>query len=66
MSTKPKLFEVWMSRGEGLKNGPRFGKLVDALNYVGAHLDEASFAIRLPEGGWFRNIDDRIIFPRVA
>jgi len=47
-----RLYEVWFSRGNGFSNGPKFRLLDDARRYVVAHLPEASFAIRNPDGHW--------------
>jgi len=46
------MYEVWWSRGRGAHCGPRFRLLSDALRYVAQHADEASFAIRRPDGTW--------------
>ncbi|MCX5744800.1 MAG: hypothetical protein NT062_20120 [Proteobacteria bacterium] len=46
------LYEVWFSQGTGLHVGPKFKLLEDALRYVAAHHDEASFAIRAPDRTW--------------
>lgn len=47
-----RLYEVWWSRGTGFQAGPRFRVLNDAVRYVAGHIDEASHAIRNPEGKW--------------
>lgn len=59
-------FEVWVSSGVGMKPGPEFSRLTDALRYVGAHLDEGAFAIRLPNGMWFEDAEGGIIFSRLG
>lgn len=46
------LYEVWFSRGEGLRPGPRFRQREDAERYVFSHEGEASFALRAPDGRW--------------
>lgn len=46
------LFEVWFSRGDGLRRGPRFRKRADAERYVLSREGEASFAVRAPDGHW--------------
>jgi len=46
------LFQVWSSSGDGLKAGPRFRLLGDAIRFTNANAMEASFAIRGPSGNW--------------
>lgn len=46
------LYEVWTSRGQGMQLGPRFRLLEDARRYVDEHHEEASFAIKGPDGLW--------------
>jgi hypothetical protein len=47
-----RLFEVWLSHGEGIHVGPKFRLLADARRYIASHLDEASYAVRNPDGKW--------------
>jgi len=54
MMTDFQTYEVWWSKGRGTHTGPRFGKLEDALRYVHHHAGEASFAIRNPQGRWYK------------
>lgn len=61
---KPWLFEIWMSSGSGMRPGPKFSKLTDALHHVERHIGEASFAIKLPNGTWFETSDHEVIFAR--
>ena len=46
------LYEVWVSRGDGMRPGPRFRLLSDATRYVDEHDDGASLAVRAPDGRW--------------
>jgi hypothetical protein len=46
------LYEVWCSSGKGTELGPRFRMLGDARRYVDEHRDQASYAIRGPDGKW--------------
>jgi hypothetical protein len=46
------LYEVWFSRGDGLRRGPRFRQRADAERYMYTRQDEASFALRGPDGRW--------------
>ena len=54
-----RMYEVWWSRGEGTQKGPRFRILEDAIRYVSARSDRASFAIRNPDGTWHRGANGR-------
>jgi len=47
-----RLYEVWFSRGTGTISGPKFRSLEDARRYALGHRNEASYAIRNPEGKW--------------
>ena len=46
------LYEVWCSSGHGIHVGPRFKLLQDAIRYVATHAQEASHAVRAPNGTW--------------
>jgi hypothetical protein len=46
------LYEVWFSRGEGFQCSAKFRLLDDARRHVAAHVGEASYAIRDPQGRW--------------
>ena len=52
MLVRTPLFEIWLSRGTGMVRGPRFRWIVDAQRYVHEHRDEASIAVRSPDGSW--------------
>ena len=52
MMQKHRLFEVWFSRGSGLRRGPAFRLWQDAEHYVHEHANEATFAVRAPDGHW--------------
>jgi hypothetical protein len=58
------MYEVWHSVGNGMQPGPRFRRLCDALRHVLTHLDLASFAVRTPDGRWYRDRSGRSIFAR--
>jgi len=45
-------YEVGMSHGHGLFLGPKFRMFDDAQNYVDEHSDEASHAVKAPDGHW--------------
>jgi hypothetical protein len=46
------LYEVWFSRGAGLRRGPKFRARHDAERYVAEHWGEATFAVKAPDGHW--------------
>ena len=54
----PTMYEVWISKGNGMTLGPRFRLLEDAQRFVDEHLGEASFAVKAPDHSW------RVIAPR--
>jgi hypothetical protein len=47
-----RLYEVWFSRGAGTISGPKFRSLDDARRYAVGHRNDASYAIRNPDGKW--------------
>lgn len=64
MQNNPPMFEVWWSQGDGTHRGPRFRRLDDAIRYVEARGDDASYAIKGPVGFWYQGADGRSIFDR--
>ena len=46
------LYQVWVSRGEGMVAGPKFRDLDDARRYIDEHCAGASAAIKAPDGQW--------------
>jgi hypothetical protein len=62
------MYEIWSSAGNGTEAGPRFRFLEDALRYISAHANQASFAIRMPNGCWYRpgRGSASVIFERAA
>ena len=60
------MYVVWMSRGNGIAPGAKFRRIEDALRYVDERRNTASFAIRMPDGMWYRDVDTaRLIFPQL-
>jgi hypothetical protein len=59
-----KMYQVWYSEDAAMKPGPRFRLLQDALRYIARPDHERSFAIRTPEGEWYRDTSGRAIFGR--
>jgi len=58
------MYEVWASTGHGTHVEARFRLLADAVRHVRDHAGEASFAIRQPDGTWYkRRSDGKSIFP---
>lgn len=62
------MYEIWRSAGTGTEQGPKFRFLADALRYITLHAHEASFAIRMPNGCWYRpgRESASVIFDRAA
>jgi len=61
------MFEVWLSKGQGLVPGPRFRVLEDAVRHAEENRESASYAIRKPFGGWYEwPVVDGAILPRRA
>jgi hypothetical protein len=52
VSKRRELFEVWISRNDGLYPGPKFRLAHDAEEFIAEHAGEASFAVRAPDGHW--------------
>ena len=48
------MYQIWTSGGSGLKKGPRFAALRDAVRFASRHRLVASCAIALPSGGFHR------------
>jgi len=46
-------FELWATQGQGGAMQEEFPTLEEALLYVEQHKDDASFAIKLPDGSWY-------------
>ena len=59
-----KMYQVWFSEDAEMQPGPRFRLLQDALRYVSRPDHDRSFAIRTPEGSWYRDDTGRAIFGR--
>jgi succinate dehydrogenase/fumarate reductase flavoprotein subunit len=60
------IFEIWWSQGGGVRRGPGFRWIEDAIRYVQEHRDEATHAIRLRGGPWHRWEDGSVFLRRVA
>jgi hypothetical protein len=50
----PRLYNVFVYAQDGLRRGPGFLNLEDALRHVGEHSADGLFAIRKPDGHWYR------------
>jgi len=46
------MYEVWCAAGDGLRPGPRFRLLADALRYIEAQPERERFGVRRPDGDW--------------
>ena len=51
---RKQLFQVWKSIGQGLRRGPRFASLDDAVRFAFSHQNNASYAIQMPSGNWHK------------
>jgi hypothetical protein len=58
------MYEVWVSEDGHLSRVARFRLVVDALRFVDTHRAERSYAIRQPDGAWYRDADGHAIFGR--
>ena len=59
------MYEVWWTRGNGMKKGPEFQRLEYAVRYMLERSAWASFAVRSPSGTWCRGPDGPL-FPRAT
>lgn len=49
------MYEVWVSEDGHISKRARFRLLFDALRYIDGYQDQQSFAIRMPNGAWYRD-----------
>jgi hypothetical protein len=48
------MYEVWATQGQGGCKVQEKVTLQEALDYVEEHIGEASFAIKKPDGEWYK------------